>query len=205
MIIGESFVWLHLPKCAGTTTTAALLKNFNADTSVQFDATGEGEPIWHDTVEERERRSGVSLSDKDILANIRRLPAYVVSKVHYTESLNPDIHHTRKNLLTGYVMEADGSLYNADYLLGHYNAHNVSHWVRTEHLKEDVISVFGKYLDVTGKDFSLLSERINSTDYSRGLAKWYSRREMARLYRKNPVWAKLERRVYGNLLHEEMY
>lgn len=205
MIIGDSFVWLHFPKCAGTTTTAALLKNFVGDPSVQFDATGQGEPIWHDTVAERERRSGVSLSDKDVLANIRRLPAYVVSKIHYTESLNPDIRHSREHLLTGEFMEVDGSKYSPDYLLRHYEAHIVSNWIRTEHLKEDVVSVFGRYLDLTDKDFSILSEKINSTDYSRGLAKWYSRREMARLYRKNPVWAKIERRVYGSLLHEEMY
>lgn len=205
VIIGDSFIWLHFPKCAGTTTTSALLQNFEIDTSIQFDATGQGDPIWHETIEERERRTAVSLSDKDVLANIRRLPAYVVSKIHFTELLNPDIRHAREHLLTGHFMEADGYKNSADNLLRHYDAKKISHWIRTEYLKDDFMSVFGKYLDLTGKDLSTLSEQINSNDYSRDLAKWYSHREMARLYRKNPVWAKLERRVYGNLLHEEMY
>lgn len=205
MIIGSSFVWLHFPKCAGTTTTSALLQNFRTDTSIAFDDTRQGEPIWHDTITERERRTGISLSDKTVLANIRRLPAYVVSKIHYTETLNPDICHTRKHLLTGKFMEADGYENSADNLLRHYDAKNIRQWMRTEHLKEDFIAVFSQYLELTDKDLSVLSQRKNANDYSRDLAKWYSRREMARLYRKNPRWAKLERRVYGNLLHEEIY
>jgi hypothetical protein len=28
---------------------------------------------------------------------------------------------------------------------------------------------------------------------------------MESLYRKNPLWSELERKVYGNLLYEEMY
>lgn len=205
MIIGESFIWLHFPKCAGTTTAFALLNNFETDTSIEFDETGRGEPIWHETVKERERRVNVSLSNKDVLANIRRLPAYVVSKIHYTESLNPDIRHNRKHLLTGQFMEASGYKNSADKLLRHYEAKEISHWIRTEHLEDDFTSVFSRYLDLKGKDLSALSKQINSNDYSRDLAKWYSPREMARLYRKNPLWAKLERKVYGNLLHEEMY
>lgn len=205
MIIGASFIWLHFPKCAGTTTTSALLQNFQTDASIAFDDTSQGEPIWHETIEERERRTGVSLDGKNVMANIRRLPAYVISKIHYTESLNPEIRHTREHLLTGQFMEADGYNNSADNLLRHYNAKNISHWIRTEHLKEDFISVFSQYLDLTGKDLSGLSIRENSNDYSRDLAKWYSRRDMARLYRKNPLWAKLERRVYGNLLHQEIY
>ena len=205
MIIGKSFIWLHFPKAAGTTTESALLQNFNGDPSIVFDETGQGMPIWHETIEERERRTGASLAGKDLVANIRRLPAYIVSKVHYTESLNPEIRHTREHLLTGRFMEADGWKNSADALLEHYDYTSISHWLRTENLKEDFVSVFGQYLDLTGKDFSALSRQMNSNDYSRDLAKWYSRREMKRLYRKNPLWAKLERRVYGNLLYEEMY
>lgn len=205
MIIGESFIWLHFPKAAGTTTAAALLENFGTDSSIEFDDTGQGEPVWHETVAQRERRTGVSLDGRDVLANIRRLPAYVLSKIHYTESLNPEIRHTREHLLTGRFMEADGYQNCADDLLRLYEFKTIRHWIRTEHLQDDVIAVFGNYLDLAGKDFSTLAARINSNDYSRDLAKWYSRREMARLYRKNPRWAKLERRVYGSLLHEEIY
>ena len=171
----------------------------------EFDPTGEGDPIWHDTIAEREKRSGISLRNKRVIANIRRLPAYVVSKVHFTEQLNPDIAHDRKHLLTGHFMEADGTPNYADNLLKIYDFKNIDHWIRTENLKEDFVSVFGQFLDMSGVDLSRLSEKINATDYSRDLGKWYSRRDMARLYRKNPLWAKLERKVYGNLLHEEMY
>ena len=82
MIIGESFIWLHFPKAAGTTTEAVLLQNFGNDPSLVFDETGRGVPIWHETIRERERRTGDSLEGRDLVANIRRLPAYVVSKVH---------------------------------------------------------------------------------------------------------------------------
>lgn len=205
MIIGESFIWLHFPKCAGTTTTSVLLQNFDTDPSIAFDITGRGEPVWHETVAEREARIGASLSDKDVVANIRRLPAYVVSKIHYTESLNPDIRHTREHLLTGQFLEADGFENSADNLLQHYDANSINHWIRTEHLKEDFISVFSRYLDLAGKDLSALSRQINSNDYNRDLRKWYSRRELAALYSANPEWAELERRVYGSLLHEEVF
>ena len=205
MIIGESFLWLHFPKCAGTTTTFVLLKNFVTDSSIEFDETGRGEPLWHDTVAERERRINASLSGKEVLANIRRLPAYVVSKIHYSESLNADIRHAREHLLTGQFMEASGVNNSADNLLRLYDAETVSHWIRTEYLEDDFVSVFSRYLDMTGKDLSALSTKINSTDYARDLGKWYSREDMESLYRKNPLWSELERKVYGNLLYEEMY
>lgn len=205
MIIGTSFVWLHFPKCAGTTTAFTLLQNFNADSSIAFDATGKGDPIWHDTVAERERRSNVSLRGKNILANIRRLPAYVVSKIHYTESLNPEINHAQEHFVTGQFMESNGFSNSADNLLKHYEANNVEQWLRTEHLQEDFVSVFSRYLNLEGKDLSALSQKINANDYTEDLAKRYSRQELERLYRNCPLWAELERRVYGNLLIEEMY
>lgn len=205
MIIGKSFVWLHFPKCAGTTTTFVLLKNFEGDSSIAFDETGHGDPVWHETVEERERRVNISFGDKDVLANIRRLPEYVVSKIHFSERLNPDLHHSKEHLLTGQFMEADGYNNCADNLLKHYNAEKVSHWIRTENLQDDFISVFGLYLDLTGKDLSALSDKKNSTEYTKDLRKSYSRDEMMGLYKNNPLWSELERRVYGNLLYEEMY
>ena len=139
------------------------------------------------------------------MANIRRLPAYVVSKVHYTESLNPEICHTREHLLTGRFMESDGWNNSADKLLQHYDYTTITHWLRTENLRDDFVSVFRRYLEIEGKDVSALAEKKNSNDYSRDLAKWYSHGEMEGLYDENPLWAELERSVYGNLLHEEMY
>ncbi|MFK7974599.1 MAG: hypothetical protein AB8C02_00595 [Halioglobus sp.] len=205
MVIGKSFIWLHFPKCAGTTTTHALTEYFEADPSIAFDDLSQEKPLWHETVAERERRLGISLADKKVLANIRRLPTYIVSKIHYTEKRNPAIRHNRQHLLNGQFMESEGFENSADNLLKHYDAKNIDRWIRTEYLKEDFVSAFSPYLDLTGKDLSVLEDQRNANIYSRDLAKWYSRREMARLYRKNPLWAKLERKVYGNLLHQEMY
>ncbi len=205
MIIGESFVWIHFPKCAGTTTTVVLLENFATDPTVEFDATDTGDALWHETVREREQRKQISLDGKDVLANTRRLPAFVVSKIQFTQALNPKIQHTREHYLTGRFFEADGFESSADFLLGHYDADRVSHWLRTEHLKDDFVSVFSRYLDLDGKNLSTFSDHINSMPYDRDIVKWYSREEMAELYRLNRRWSAVERRVYGNLLYEEIY
>ena len=41
---------------------------------------------------------------------------------------------------------------------------------------------------------------MNANDYDHEIAHWFTREQVRALYDNNPVWAAVERQVYGDLL-----
>src|SRR6266568_4446760 len=101
MIVGPRFIWLHFPKCAGS-TVANVLHSLAADRSdVHCDkvvATSDlSQVIWHQNVRERRKWDTTFVSDgKEIVANFRRLPDWVLSKIHFAARLVPQLVPTRQ-------------------------------------------------------------------------------------------------------------
>ena len=62
MVIGETFLWLHFPKFAGTTTTYVLNRHFGKDPAVHL-VPPDMNDSQHETLREREARLGTSLED----------------------------------------------------------------------------------------------------------------------------------------------
>jgi hypothetical protein len=86
-------------------------------------------------------------------------------------------------------------------IMQRYMAYPVTHWIRTEELAADFETVFSRYLDFAGIDLSLEFRRTNTNEmnYIRDVAFYFTRAEVAALYRANPLWAEVERKVYGSL------
>lgn len=204
MIIGRDFVWLHFPKCAGSElegVVRSLTGKLHLD--LQLDQINGADAHWHDTIRKREQRdSSFRLANRAVLCNIRRLPYWILSRVHFEKLRSPELIVTREMLLDGRFVEVTGHVNSADRSLSLYNSPEVTEWLRTETLEDDFKLVFGRYLDLSHIDVhsAFCFRNKSKLLYIQDLAFWFSKGELARLYESCPKWADIERRVYGDIL-----
>ena len=79
---------------------------------------------------------------------------------------------------------------------------DVKHYIRCEHLIDDLIRVYRMYFTISGKQearahSARTKERLR---YDHDVSKWYSADEIAALYRVSPTWSEHEEKAYGGLL-----
>ena len=197
MIVGKDFIWLHFPKCGGVSTELALRTLLKGRRDVAFDSIDHRSGIWHDTIPKRqERNETFDPAGKRIFCGIRRLPHWILSLTHF-EIARGERATTREMLLQGRVFNSQSSLH-ADELLAGFSLPEVNIWIRTEYLAADLATAFALPLDRVQS--SLKMENAGTMDYVRELSFWFTSRELAGLYDANPLWADLERRVYGSLI-----
>lgn len=200
MVIGSDFIWLHFPKCAGT-MTETILRTYLADREdVSFDRVGPKSPvIWHDCIAGRTRRDPrFRVGNRRVIANLRRLPHWMISIVHFEHQRTKGALVTRRGrLLKGEYRARNGKIGKADRLAEKYSLHPVDDWVRAEHLAADLKRVFPGLPD-TAADVPRANE--GKYRYIRDLGFWFTPKELGRLYALNPVWAGLEEKVYGDVL-----
>jgi len=203
MIVGKRFIWLHFPKCAGHAVEQALRFAFRGQREVAFDAPDR--VGWHDTVRERkEREPQLQVSDRPVICGFRRLPYWMLSRVHYEASRPPYHSVTRAMLRRGEFLHQNGQVGKADDYALHYGEAEVERWIRMEHLAEDFERQFGDILGwhVTRGAVRKLRRVINGTrlNYIRAVDFHFTPEELAGLYEANPAWAARERELYGDVL-----
>jgi len=200
MIIGEKFVWLHFPKCAGTFTERLLRKYYSSDPGISFDPIDPENVIWHHSIRGRKNYSGIDYSDRDIICNIRRLPFWIISRINF-EKKRSGIDTPRSLYTSGKFINHKNSEKSADKLLSFFMIPPVKHWIRVENLESDFLNTFSNYLDVCSRvnneDFSV---KVNVSVPDPEIEKWFNNDELEDVYRYCPVWTQLERSLYGNLL-----
>ncbi len=78
----------------------------------------------------------------------------------------------------------------------------IDRWLRTEHLDEDFLAFVGELTDVTPARAARVAAigRVNAHRYDRDVRRWFTPRQIARMYERNPAWASIERRIYGDTL-----
>lgn len=191
MIVGPDFVWLHFPKCAGTSVEKALAALYGNKPGYQFDEVGPtAQMIWHDTIAQRMKLDpSFDVGGRKIVACFRRLPTWILSRVHYEAAREPFHKATRDMIVSGRFYENDGFVNHADYYAGIYNTPPVDFWIRTERAAEDLARVLDLPLDT----IAALMPHENRTEHSDQL----SDDEIDRLYAACPKWAELEKRIYG--------
>jgi hypothetical protein len=193
MIEGISFIWLHFPKCAGTATEAALRKLYFGLPGYRFDEIDPANVIWHETIAQRINRDPSFIpGQRMVVCNFRRLPFWIISRVRFEESRPPHHAATREMMLSGRFFKNTGEINHADNHVRLYGD-EVHTWIRTECLSEDFARAFG----VRG-DLQRANETIGPPDVRFRL----SEADIERLYEACPLWADLERKLYGSLLHE---
>jgi hypothetical protein len=137
---------------------------------------------------------------KLLAMNIRRLPAWVISGAQ---------HKARHGVYPDYAptpLPSPDELsrsHEADDLLRWMTDHGrfkVGRWLRAEGLQDDVIDFLAEIGALSDQARAAVSAvgRVNVGAYDPALGE-LTREQVARLYRLNPDWAEVERRVYGEL------
>ena len=106
-------------------------------------------------------------------------------------------------LCKGQFYERDGGINHADAQVGRLSTHAVHGWVRLENLAEDFVDQFEGLLGPRVRSAAhKLKKVVNPTtlDYVKSLDFYFTPAELQGLYEANPVWAEMERKVYGDIL-----
>jgi hypothetical protein len=204
MVVGDEFVWMHFPKTAGHTVELALRAATRGRRDIVFDQRGVHDDRWHDSLHERRLRDrSFDPTGKLVIAGFRRLPWWILSRVHYEASRPPYRWARREMIQEGEYFEQSGAVGKADVHATMFADCSVHRWLRTEHLREDFVACFGDILGPAAlKAVRKLDRKINETRlrYVERLDFYFTPDELRRLYEANPTWAAVEREVYGGLL-----
>jgi hypothetical protein len=193
MVIGERFAWAHMPKTAGT-ATVEMLRAF--DGLVTF-ADSPDDADAH--VPFADRRGQVE--GKLLVMNLRRLPAWVLSRAHYVSrnGTYPDFEPIpmppARELAESSFPDARLALFTD------CGSFEIDRWLRTESLADDLIDFVSELRDVDDAEREHVRAvgRINALDYDHDVSRWFTPAQVERLYERNPRWAAVEETVYGEV------
>lgn len=185
MFVTDRFVWVHFPKTAGTTTR----QMFNLFPRHARHVVGRTEhPTFAD--------AGELLDGRQRAMNIRRLPHWTLSYLHYT--MKREHGHAEPDAVRSALAEIEPE----GKLLRYLDGGHVDHWLRVEHLEDDFVQLMSLVTRLGPLKRRRLRQlkRRNQLSYERDLAAWFEPASLDALYERSPTWAALERRIYGTLL-----
>jgi hypothetical protein len=193
MVIGERFAWGHLPKAAGEATRAMFL---NVPDLVLF-ADPSGTWQAHQTFADRREE----VEGKVLALNIRRLPAWLLSREQHRARWG--VHPENRPMPMPSPAEMASSMLPDERLGGFVNGAGleIERWLRAEHLFEDFLEFVTDFAEVSDETRARIENmgRINFNVYNRSLSEWFTSEQIEQLYARNPLWAGVEERVYGDL------
>jgi hypothetical protein len=195
MVIGERFAWAHLPKAGGSTTQEL----FRVFPELILFADPDDTDDKHTLFRDREDQ----IRGKLLAMNIRRLPAWVLSRAQ---------HVARWGIWPDYVpipMDSPKALSESsfpDMRLRSYTDDGrleIDRWLRTEALAEDFLAFVAEFCEVDDERRVRVHELqpLNTQSYDREVENWFTPAQIRAMYERNPVWAGLEQRLYGDLVY----
>ncbi len=204
MVIGEYFVWAHLPKTAGVSTRAM----FDVLTNLKMNADDYGYRKQHDSFQHREKVKGLDLTrSRKRIMNIRRLPHYLISnRLFYYDRYGNSF--TRQELMDGYIQLSDSPKEHLDHLLERMMGGRVDYWIRQENLADDFIKVMRNFVEISAEQEEQIRNlprknmnrgEVRGMGNEKKLEFWLTPADIAHLYSTCPLWASIEKEVYGNL------
>ncbi len=204
MIVSESFVWMHVPKCGGTFIDHILQKYYWDHPTIQFDDYSGSETILrHESVAARQKRLSINLGSKIRIANFRRLPSWIISLTQFRKSTT-GIETPRELYTKGQFLMTPNTVIKADQILQNYEPIRMSRWIRLEFLKQDFLAAFSDLMDISMIDDDTWLIKVNEAHYNKDLRYWFSLEELQHLYSENPTWRDLELKLYGSLIDSEI-
>ncbi len=194
MVIGARFAWGHLQKTGGDATWE-LFRLF--PDLVEF-ADPRNTEAKHASFGERSDQ----IEGKLLVSNIRRLPSWTLSWAQHRARLSkrPDGSPVPMNSPRQMV-----DVPRADMRLGILTAdgqYPVQRWLRMESLAEDFADFLAELTDVTEEDRRRIAAfaPVNALQYDHEVGNWFTPDQVRQLYENNPVWARIEREVYGDVM-----
>jgi hypothetical protein len=194
MVIGDRFAWGHVPKTGGE-ATRAMFQLFPS--LIRFIDPG-GSDVTHTSFKDREQ----TIKGKLLALNIRRLPSWVISREHHKAKwgLYPDFEPL--------PMDPPQQLAESsfpDWRLSTFlddGRFEIDRWLRMESLAQDFVAFISEFtqVDEAAREAILELGPVNAIDYDHEIGNWFSDDQIELLYRSNPLWAGVERQVYGGTI-----
>jgi hypothetical protein len=194
MVIGERFAWGHLQKTGGDAT----LGMFQLFPRLIVHADPRNVQQKHAPFSSREHE----VEGKILVCNLRRLPAWSLSWAqHHSQhrSVRGDGRPVLMPSPQAIAERRHGDLRLAD-LTGE-GRFVIDRWLRTECLADDFIALVSELIDLSASDREQIAgfPRVNALEYDHEIEHWFTPAQVRLIYANNPVWAKLEERVFGDL------
>jgi hypothetical protein len=190
LVITDTFVWAHLPKTGGDATRRMLLA---VPGLVRFADPADSEDKHLPFFAREDETAG-----RHRVMNIRRLPAWALSGAQHKarHGLHPEYTPLPLESLDTIARRTDADLLR--WMTDHGRL-AVNRWLRAESLEQDLIAFLddGGLLDGAARSAIQAVGRVNQGDYDGSLIAGFTDEQLARLYAANPVWAEVERAVYG--------
>ena len=136
MIIGDTFIWLHLPKTGGTSTTQ-LFRNQNIqDLTIDDDQL----KAKHDSIKLREQTSDWKYNHQKKFITFRKLEHWLISDwEHKRRWLNqPDLPFGPVRSGLFYSLRLGGTWVAADWWIQYFDLDDSVTALRLEHLEADL-------------------------------------------------------------------
>lgn len=192
MIIATQFVIGHIGKTGGDSAKLIV----QALQLPEIHIIPVDSPLKHCTF----RQWGQDLSNRELVLSIRRLPAFVLSQLHH-------------RLMDGRLTELPAPElicrdYMGDFYIRHYTDEGqlkIDRWLRCEHLRSDLKDYLTKHFELSDEQNSLLETASTKPrlPYRHDVGAFLQPEQVRELYDNNPLWAEIEREVYGQLWFEE--
>jgi hypothetical protein len=211
MVIGERFVWAHFGKTGGD----SVHEMFGVISRHVIYRDAVYMPEKHLNFHANEKRLGYDLTHfRKRIMTLRRLPSWMLSFAHHKYRSHA-IPIVKEVLVRGRVLfervgddvaGKSGDIgfreIRVDQILEEFMCGRIDHWFRTEFLAEDFITVMGEFVPISDVEKGAIRRiRLNvSPEYNKDISANFSAAELKMIYANCPLWARIEKEIYGDLL-----
>jgi hypothetical protein len=193
VIIGDRFIWLHLPKTGGT-SASRLFTELGLPSVVADDQSLDSK---HESIEARLPDWDYESDSRSVFITLRRLPQWLLSDWHHKRlKMGLDIPFEPVKSGLFYSLRLGGVWVAADYWLRYFRIERCSGVIRLEHLEEDVRREIVPLLPL--QSAPLCFPKANENRYSRDLGSYFRSSDLRRIYENNPIWRQQEFSAYGS-------
>src|SRR5690349_997434 len=175
MVFGDRFAWAHLPKTAGSATVMMLGAFEGLIRSVDSPYAEEAHVTFGERLDQ--------VDGKLLVLNIRRLPAWVISRAYYVsrKGVWPDFEPipvpSADELADSSFPDQRLALFTDDGRL------EIDRWLRAEALVDDVLAFVSELRAVTSEEHACVREvgLVNALDYDHDVSRWFTPAQLERL------------------------
>jgi hypothetical protein len=198
MIVGKSFIWLHLPKTGGS-SFSQLLRKIDRDYNCGLVFDDDSLPLKHDSLELRVKRNPhFNYQEKKIFITIRRLDAWLVSDWYHKRNFNGlNLSWVPVQYGLYYSNRLGGVWTAADWWLKYFNIdkHNF-YFLRTEYLCDDIKNILIPQALPSVEEKAIVVPRVNENPTISAQRLSIDDKFQTLFREVNPSWARIEEELY---------